>query len=362
MKDISPAQLAYDDFLASTFDDSDLNYGNPTNVAKVRTAFFKKKHNPVFEYDNPSIELLKSKEILSSLDMKKTGNKDLHKLQRVYLRKQLIKTDMYLGLGTDDFTKNSKKLFGTPNKALIKNAEEILADKYKPVKGLPKIKATTTMQKLRDGFKELEIKGWNLKRVPMSASASVNVSDRVLKLRSRERFQEPFVKRLIVHEIGTHVVRYENGCLQPLKMLATGTADYLPTEEGLAVYSEKKAGCSSDTQMRNYAGRVMANVYAAESGFVETYKNLVHWFGPKEAFKLALRSKRGISDTSQPGGLTKDHVYLKGYYIVKKFAKKHDIKDLYVGKIGVDEAEMIKKMDFTVEPKYLPSFLKGNCN
>ena len=357
MKEISKAQLAYDDFLIQTLNDSEFNYGSPTNLQKVKTEFNKKRHNPIFEYKYDTTEIEKIKHLLQSIHLKKEGNPDIHHLQKAFLKEKITQAKMYSQLGTEQFTIHSKQIYGSPNTKLQEFAKEILNDTYKTVPKLPKITAQTTMQKLRDGFKERGITGWSLKRVPMSASASVNTKTRELKLKSRERFQEPFVKRLIVHEIGTHVVRYENGLMQPLKMFSIGTAGYLSTEEGLAVLSEELAECSSETQMRNYAGRVLANTFAQEGSFLETYKNLREYFGHKDAFKLTVRSKRGIADTAEKGGLTKDHVYLKGYVAVKSYAKKNPLNDLYIGKIGLKDLKVIKKIEHIKEPKILPSFV-----
>ena len=60
-----------------------------------------------------------------------------------------------------------------------------------------------------------------------------------------------------------------------------------------------------------------------------------------------------MSDTSSKGAYTKDAVYLKGFFDVLNFAKKHDIDELYIGKVGISDLPLLKKSEFAItKPKY----------
>ena len=52
-------------------------------------------------------------------------------------------------------------------------------------------------------------------------------------------FTEHRLQGVIAHEIMTHIYRLENGRRQPYAIFALGTAQYLATEEGLAIYNQK---------------------------------------------------------------------------------------------------------------------------
>jgi hypothetical protein len=86
-------------------------------------------------------------------------------------------------------------------------------------------------------------------------------------------------------------------------------------------------------------------------------KSFVNFFLQTSHFDLTLRVKRGLSDTSLPGGFTKDYLYLQGYYDVKEFASNHDVLDLFVGKIGIGDVKLVKKIPELVSPIFFPSFL-----
>lgn len=43
------------------------------------------------------------------------------------------------------------------------------------------------------------------------------------------------------------------------------------------------------------------------------------------------------------GGFTKDYVYFSGYLKVKRYAKNHDLRDLFIGKIKLEDLRVLKK-------------------
>ena len=148
-----------------------------------------------------------------------------------------------------------------------------------------------------------------------------------------------------MHEIGTHIKRAENAKEQKLKLFKIGFPYYLATEEGLAAYNEEIAGVHNNNILRQYAGRVIAVDLALKNAFNVVYTTLQQYFTDFEAFTITLRVKRGLKNTQQPGSYTKDHVYLKGLYAVKDFVRKGgNIKDLYIGKIGIEHVPLIKHM------------------
>lgn len=77
---------------------------------------------------------------------------------------------------------------------------------------------------------------------------------------------------------------------------------------------------------------------AKEFSFVDLFKDLEKYVdSPQARWKFTLRVKRGLSDTSQKGGLYKDQVYLEG--AVKILQQRHSLnfKALLCGKISLDD-------------------------
>ena len=63
-------------------------------------------------------------------------------------------------------------------------------------------------------------------------------------------------------------------------------------------------------------------VLASQLGFKEMFKALEHIIqDPNKRWKECVRVKRGLSDTSQLGGMYKDQIYLSGAIKILKIRK-----------------------------------------
>jgi len=72
--------------------------------------------------------------------------------------------------------------------------------------------------------------------------------------------------------------------------------------------------------------------------FVELYEDLEQFIDdPIRRWNHTLRVKRGITDTSVPGGLYKDQVYLEGAYKILKDRKNINFHALISGKISLED-------------------------
>jgi hypothetical protein len=204
--------------------------------------------------------------------------------------------------------------------------------------------------------KSIGLSDWKISIENMTAKMSVNNILKKIKIKSESKFGRKEIERLKVHEIGTHVRRYENGKIQGNKIFQSGFPNYLSTEEGLAIYSEHKTELISNRTIRKYALRVLVAAYANKVDFYKLFDYTNNFIDDDEAFSMIVRIKRGLSDTSQLGGYTKDQVYLKGFIEVSKLSSS-DIKKLFIGKIGIDELQYFNILETNSNVDY-PSWLK----
>lgn len=58
-------------------------------------------------------------------------------------------------------------------------------------------------------------------------------------------------------------------------------------------------------------------------------------------FKFVLRVKRGLTDTSEPGGLYKDQVYLEGALTFLKERKTLDMMGMICGKLCIEDMKRL---------------------
>jgi hypothetical protein len=223
---------------------------------------------------------------------------------------------------------------------LKKDSDQSVIDENET--GITTEEATLVFENL---LKELRLESWGVIVEPhMNAKILVNNTKKQIKLRSDVSWSKTMIKRLGVHEVGTHLLRHHNGSKQFLKMFSRGWPGYLSTEEGLAVYNEDKMNLLSEDTLRKYASRVIAAYLALNYSFWEVFITLVEYIGWEEAFEVTVRAKRGFVDTSSYGTHLKDTSYLKGWIKVKQHLKNYpeDYKLLYIGKIGLEHLDLIK--------------------
>lgn len=190
--------------------------------------------------------------------------------------------------------------------------------------------------------------------------ASINAD--TIKLRFPCTIYEKDLEGLIFHELGTHALRRANYEQQPWfrRKKKNGFADYIKTEEGLAVLH---ALYPRKYPMAYIAAiNFIATIKAQSESFLEVWQFVNHYLNDDErAFNITFKKKRGLTDTSQPGGFTKDFVYFEGLVETVKFLVENDfpIKKLYFGKMAAEDIEKALDMNPDFKP-VLPDFYTNN--
>lgn len=322
----------------------------PLNYQEEKRKFFKSStYNPVFTYPQPHQQYDHFTEILDQLEPEPSaiGNLLNEKIEEYKTTIKLLQS-----VGERHFTKYSLQLHGKPSTYLLQNADRlqfIIAEKDALHVSTPQLLLRMQCALERFGFP------WQVEEREMVAHACVSHSQRKLLIRKNAHFPQRYVKRLIVHEIGTHILRSENAKEQPYKIFSVGFPGYLKTEEGLAVLNEELNQCLSNQTLKFYAGRVIAIDKALKLSFRNTYQYLLKSFDAEEAWNLTMRAKRGMSNTEWAGAYTKDYLYLQGYLEMKQYLKNGgDLSRLYYGRIGLMHIPSMKNIPGLVDPLYLP--------
>lgn len=311
----------------------------PSNYDKEREKVLEDKtYNPKFRYD----KMFFPEKLRTNL---RNMRINLRKYNKLYLdkRRELInKIRLRDAIGTSMFFPISKEIWGVPSKELVNKAYRIL--ELPSAKNSVKYSQISTVKKFLENLL-MQGYNWQIREKDLVVGAVVSSSRKTLYINKNRRFDEVSVKRLIAHEISTHIARVENGKTKRRRLFLMGFPGYLKTEEGLAVYNEEKAKLLTNRVLKHYAGRVIAIDLACKNSFSTVYTELLEFFSKKTAWTLTMRAKRGLSDTARPGAYTKDLVYLDGYYKVKDFVNRGgDIKDLYLGRIGTEHVSIAKEM------------------
>jgi len=190
--------------------------------------------------------------------------------------------------------------------------------------------------------------------------ARATITADTIKLRLPADFRQQDLLSMLYHEIGTHALRRVNYEQQPWykNKKEHGFKDYLKTEEGLA-------GLHSllplDFQYAYYPALNYVSVaYAQNHSFAELWSFLKKYIdNPERRWERTIRRKRGLEDTSQPGGFTKDLVYFEGIVEVWNYLKQNDfnITNLYLGKMAWEDVDKALQMNPGFKP-LLPSFFE----
>ncbi|NND65300.1 MAG: DUF1704 domain-containing protein [Gammaproteobacteria bacterium] len=324
----------------------------PINESQERVLFDKSLNgNPSFEYLSLDYDSMALEQALNEIEIPDTELGSLLENQR----KSVIRQNQIARYRGDvDRVKNlSQALYGEPGAQLVATAKQII-EKVSPEETLNTVSATEIKQAITDKIADYDL-NW---RVEFSDKLLTTVypADRLLTVCEHRNFAEIDLKRLPVHEVGVHVLRAANGYLQPLKMFAVGFSKYLSTEEGMAAYFEEQTGTSSTNVIRSYAARVLAaDSMCRGDSFRQTFDLMSELrLSNDDAWNTTVRIYRG-------GGFAKDYIYLLGMENVRAFADSGgDLRELYVGKIGIEDLEMVRTLrqqGVLVPPKYLPEFL-----
>ena len=331
----------------------------PVNLEDEKNAFFKNfKKNPQFVYPELKFDLYALKRDLNTIN---TDQSTLGKLFEK--KKQEIERKIHLlefrGFA-EEFTRASIELFGLPDTKMIERAREWITKTsvtYKQEKGtIESFEAKKIMDKV---FDQYGLKNWQVKIKEYMVSDAIAGKNNRLFIRKGALFTEKRIENLIVHEIETHILTAENGKAQYYELFNRGLANYLETQEGLAMYNIINQKGDEDKNLYVSISLVLAVDYALNHSFVEVFEKMLDYkIPPDRAWRNALKVKRGLEDTSEHGGFTKDLLYYKGYNQIKQFiAAGGDIKNLYRGKFNCEDVDLVLGISEIKEPHYIPKWL-----
>ena len=331
----------------------------PINLKIEKEKFLNNPNkNPIFEYPKLKFNPL---ELIDNLDKIKTDDSTLGQIFKRKKEEIANKIRLLESIDEEQFTETSIQLFGKPEKIEVEYCKNLIQEmKIDYLKEEDKIyNSQEAADKFEKAFAKYNLKNWKVKIKEEMVADCVAGKNNRLFVRKDAKFSHEGIESLIVHEIETHIITAENGKLQPYDIFNRGLANYLITQEGLAVYNVEKQRHIPFEKNYKAPAHVIAINKAIKASFVEIFEELMSLGVPQEqAFRSALKAKRGFSDTSKPGAFTKDYIYFRGYNQIKKFVEDGGkLKDLYIGKLNVNNLDLIKSIPSTQPAKILPTWL-----
>jgi hypothetical protein len=331
----------------------------PINLVSERTKFLKSPtYNPQFKYQKKPIVLTETDidTLLSELaDLNLP--EDLSTFYQTAIQQMKTQLKTVQAIGTANFASFSGRLF-----TITQTTTDLYLNQVPQVEFNTKTGHTLLdAEKIRKRFEEV-IKDYAFDDVEVVLDDfnpyTVRVGSKRLIVGSGIHRYSNNVERLITHEIESHIIRRKS--LLQMDNLLHRFAPFdksILFSEGLAVYNEITQKKITKSAMNTYIQRLQA-VNKLDLSFREIYNYLLNFIKPNLAFVMTYRVKRGMTDTSLPGGYEKDAYYLMGYFEVKDFVDKGgSLKDLYA--FAVPQLEiLLKKYNLASDKKpLLPKFL-----
>ncbi|MGI6484643.1 MAG: tyrosine/phenylalanine carboxypeptidase domain-containing protein [Candidatus Dojkabacteria bacterium] len=328
----------------------------PLNLNAEKKKFFDSDtYEPYFKYrivknDNEKVlNKLSKVEVISDVDPR---------ISKFYIDLIVSKeqaNDLMNAVGNNQkVTEISKERFGIPSPILFRNAARVLRGVVKSYNLVQPPKAKEFLGydeivKVFDGvFSELGLEGWELYRSINISKNGVKVGIKRKQILVNEQIQRSKFKlrKLIVHEVGTHVLRSINGINTSFTALGNANLPtYLDVEEGLATWNESEMGVLTENSLKKKAAYVYAVKIGENMSFRQLYNVLLGSLPKYSAFNVVYRVKRGLADTAKPGIYTKDIVYFRGFRkVLKKLGDDKSLYPLlYAGKIDFKQCDWVRE-------------------
>ncbi len=340
------------------------HYINPANHAEERETFlerweYRKAYHPKYEYNLLPSTIPRWRKRMENIDL---GDTPLEKTYRATADELMTLLDLAEARGTPEITSESLLVYTPPTPEVLEEAWVTLRKGAAREEGARDTGVKGVIERLRERLRGHRVDGWDVIEDPTCVSlAEVDSAHHKIRIQSGILVSDRAIDRLAHHLVDVHVFRTINGERQPLKAFAVGLHHHFATEEGLAVKMEELLGLLTPSLRRKYAARAIVAAMATEKSFFDIVSELVKFFDVEEAFTLAERSKRGLADTSQPGGFIQDHVFLQGKKKVDPLSND-DLRMLFVGKISVEQLPLIQELidqHQLVDAAFLPEPLHG---
>lgn len=340
---MSPQEIIID--FEKVFPKGITSFVAPLNQKEEKEKFLKTGKEPKFIFDKIDKEKIKG----ARKSINQTFQCSSEALQGIYQKKIQDLSDMLNLLeviGQSEITQYSDNLFLTHDLDILKIIDiRELDEKEKKVVATSK----QISERIQSEFQKHNLQDWKIKfEDHMLSRGAVRGSQKTVLLKKDATFKDADdVEGFVAHEIYGHVFRYQNGLMQDDIIFYKGLAGSVTTEEGIAswnrlqvVSSERRKNLQDTMQLRAYAAMI-----AKKHSFSETFDAIYECTKDNNrAWAITMRVKRGVANGKDIGSFTKDAIYFVGLKMVEEFIKTNNLRELFVGRVGINDLDMVKQI------------------
>lgn len=333
----------------------------PTNIESEKRKFIEKKwaYTPKFEYVENTLDTEKLLDTLEEIEIPDIPLSQLFQRKKEEIRNKISFVKAFQEQNTQDMTEYSKKIFWDVVPENFNYAKEVLEkrDLIEPEEEM------LHFEDIKDYLTKFNhIYSIKTRLVEKDATARFTMKGESLIIRSGALVGKRELRSIVAHEIEGHYLRKINGKLSKYSIFSRGTAWYIETEEGIAIYNQMRFITSRDRKYYSIFERYYFVQYALKHSYRRLIKKLVEDYNGdyERVFTYMLRLKRGFEDPSKTGVFMKDVVYTNGYLAVSNYIDSGgDLKKLYIWKTSIEDLEEIhssRMLDIPVADIKTPFF------
>ncbi len=330
----------------------------PVNLAAERERFLADLAvNPQFVYRPTDVDLDACRRELTDL---RCGSGPLGEIFALKRDELLARVDLLESVGSETFPDASNRLYdvGTPEEWAEARALPIVSPDQSDDDGPPlpieEVVAEVQAFLLSAGIeREVRVAREQVAGFVVTRTGAISIRKNSLITRRR-------LRGALAHEVETHIYTAMNGAAQPYKIFSYGFGYFLATQEGLADLLKSRAIGGEDHQTRWSLVNYRAVLDAQQMSFSEVAARVRELGVPlAKSFGVALRSKRGMTDTRLAGACTKDAVYWVGRRQIMAWeVAGGSLRELFVGRISLDQLPLVRRITGLTPPRYLPEILR----
>lgn len=320
----------------------------PKNLSQERLKFVESKgtYVPKFEYNEVWFDVLALINQVSKIEIPDIPLWHIYELKKQEILNKLYFVNAFVKQNIKDLTKYSKLLYWDITQENLIQAKEVISHKPEVVSE----EEFLTIDEIRDYIKKFNhIYSVNITLVEKDTWARFSIKWDKLYVISRVWVWKRELRAIIAHEIEWHYLRKINGQKAKFSILSNWTANYISTEEWLAIHNQNRFLSRKDSKYYSIFERYYFLDYAQKNNYKKLVEEHLKYYEDKYslAFNYIVRLKRWVKDVTQNYVFTKDVVYLNWFNDIKNFIKNGwKINELYLWKIWINDLQEFKKSDF----------------
>lgn len=315
----------------------------PTNIEEEKLKFIESegKYVPKFEYAPVQTDIDKLLHDLETIEIPDIPLSVLYIRKKQEVENKIKFIRAFKEQNYSDMTLYSTRIYGDIDTENFDYAKSIIEerDNIIPEKDL------LFFDDIKDYLKKFNhIYGIRTRLIEKDATARFTMKGDSLIIRKGASVGKRELRSIVAHEIEWHYLRRVNGKLSKYSIFSRGTAGYVSTEEGIAIYNQTRFISKQDKKYYSIFERYFFVQYARKHSYRRLISKLAEFYNEdyERVFHYMLRLKRGFQDPSKTGIFMKDVVYTNGYLAVRAYLDNGgDLKDLYMWKIGLDDLQDI---------------------